>query len=317
MRKKKFVLNDLDEKTKKELEEGSKKVNMVDVMEDQSHAKMYIPGYNRITGGTLSTILLLQAVYWWGKSGKEKFYKFRDKCKHPLYAEGDSWCEELGWTGAEFDGAIKEIGFKLGKTQNRIKEEEAFIVYYKDPQGVTWYDIRDEYLDKSITFNYLLIRKSLITNESGKVKLHNTNTNTKSSTSNTTNQKPVVKGEKEGIFKPVKFDYRTEKWDSFTKEYKDGLKTRYPRLDLKTEFRKLTDWLIDEKENRKVKNFRLFITNWLLKAEKNMDEGDNGDRYQKTEEEFAPDSHVNFSEVMKKKKGDIYRVDNLAAVRSS
>ena len=165
MRKKKLILNDIDGKTRKELEEESKRVNMVDVMEDQSHAKIYLPAYNLITGGTLSTILLLQAVYWWGKSGKKKFYKFKDECKHPLYVEGDSWCEELGWTKFEFDGAIKEIGFKLGKTQNKIKEEEAFIIYYKDPQGVTWYDIRAEYLDKSVTFIYLLIRKNKLKNE--------------------------------------------------------------------------------------------------------------------------------------------------------
>jgi len=283
MRKKKFILNDLDEETRKELEEGSKRVNMVDVMEDQSHAKIYFPAYNRITGGVLSSILLLQAVYWWGKSGKKKFYKFRDKCKHPLYAEGDSWCEELGFTESEFDGTIKEIGFKLGKTQNKIKEEEAFIIYFKDPQGVTWYDIRVEYLDKSLTFDYLLIQKNRTTNESGKTELHNTNTNAKSNNNNITNQELVVK--------------EVEK-----KDYSDGGPN--PVLLTEKEAKKLVDRFgredtrdkIDElsrySKYDKYHNHYSALTNWLKKDKRQEQE-----RKSKTEEEeFAPDSYVNLRE---------------------
>jgi hypothetical protein len=139
------------------------KIDILGIIAEDRCLVNYRRSLNKITGSVLSTIILQQVLYWWEKNGRKKFYKFRDKCDHALYVEGDSWCEELGFTGREFDTAIKKIGFKLGKTDNGIKKEEAFIIYYKDAQGVTWYDINVNYAEERITRNYLVINKSAIT----------------------------------------------------------------------------------------------------------------------------------------------------------
>ena len=126
------------------------RIDILGIIADDITLIPYRPSLNNITGGVLSTIILQQVLYWWKKSGRKQFYKFRDKCNHALYSEGDSWLEELGFTRYEFDTALKRIGFKLGKTNNEIKKEEAFIIYYRDKQGVTWWNIRAEYLEKRI-----------------------------------------------------------------------------------------------------------------------------------------------------------------------
>jgi len=141
------------------------KIDILGIFADDKSLINYRPALNKITGSVLSTILLSQVLYWWKKKGGKEFYKFRDKCNHALYNEGDSWCEELGFSVKEFDNAIKRIGFKLGKTENRIKKEEAFITYYRDSQGVTWYNVNADYLEKRINGIYLVNALSATTKE--------------------------------------------------------------------------------------------------------------------------------------------------------
>jgi len=141
------------------------KLDILGIIADDKSLVTYRPALNKITGSVLSTIILQQALYWWKKGGRKRFYKFRNKCKHPLYNEGDSWCEELGFSGKEFDTAIKRIGFKMGKTENRIKKEEAFIIYYRDSQDVTWYEINVDNLEKELNRIYLVIAERGITKE--------------------------------------------------------------------------------------------------------------------------------------------------------
>jgi len=141
------------------------KVDILGIIADDRSLVAYRPALNKITGSVLSTIILQQALYWWKKGGRKRFYKFRNKCKHPLYNEGDSWCEELGFSDKEFDTAIKRIGFKMGKTENRIKKEEAFIIYYRDSHDVTWYEINTDNLEKKLNRIYLVIAERGITKE--------------------------------------------------------------------------------------------------------------------------------------------------------
>ncbi|MBA7572391.1 hypothetical protein ES695_06645 [Candidatus Atribacteria bacterium 1244-E10-H5-B2] len=143
------------------------KVDILGIIADDVTLVPYRPKLNKITGSVLSTIILQQILYWWKKGGRKRFYKFKDKCNHALYSEGDSWLEELCFTREEFDTAIKKIGFKMGKTENKIKKEKAFIIYYRDPQGVTWYDINAEYLTEKLTSLFLVKRESHVTKESG------------------------------------------------------------------------------------------------------------------------------------------------------
>jgi hypothetical protein len=145
--------------------ENNLKIDILGIFADDKSLINYRPALNKITGSVLSTILLSQVLYWWKKKGGKEFYKFRDKCNHALYNEGDSWCEELGFSVKEFDNAIKRIGFKLGKTENHIKKEEAFIIYYRDSQGVTWYNVNADYLEKRINGIYLVNALSATTKE--------------------------------------------------------------------------------------------------------------------------------------------------------
>lgn len=62
---------------------------------------------NLITGGALESIFLAQLLYWYEVNDCNEFYKFREPCDHPLYKEGDSWCEELGFGIKIIDRIIK------------------------------------------------------------------------------------------------------------------------------------------------------------------------------------------------------------------
>ena len=192
------------------------KVDILGIIADDRSLITYRPALNKITGSVLSTIILQQVLYWWKKSGRKRFYKFRDKCDHALYVEGDSWCEELGFTGREFDTAIKRIGFKLGKTENDIKKEEAFIIYFRDSQDVTWYDININYLEERLTRNYLVINKSAITKK-------------------TTNPQLVTKTETNTNIKTSYSKYGSKKNKDNSGEYDDGLYPLYiPKKDNRT-----------------------------------------------------------------------------------
>lgn len=64
---------------------------------------------NAITGGVTATILLQQIIYWYSNNGNKPFYKFIEPCQHEKYTDGDSWCEELGFSRKEFLTAIKKL----------------------------------------------------------------------------------------------------------------------------------------------------------------------------------------------------------------
>jgi hypothetical protein len=192
------------------------KVDILRIIAEDRSLTLYRGSLNKITGGVTSTILLQQALYWWEKNGRKRFYKFRDKCNHALYVEGDSWCEELYFTMREFDTAIKKIGFKLGKTDNSIKKEEAFIIYFRDSQGVTWYDINANYLEERLTRIYLVNDKSAFTKK-------------------ITNPHLVTKTETNPYIKTSYSKYGSKNNKDNSEEDYDGLYQRYiPKKDIYT-----------------------------------------------------------------------------------
>lgn len=90
---------------------------------------LYRPQYNEFTGSPLATILLGQIAYWWDKSGAKPFFKFKEPCDHNLYREGDSWCEELGFSRRLFDSALKSL------------EAEGLVTHKVDRNRLTWYTL--------------------------------------------------------------------------------------------------------------------------------------------------------------------------------
>lgn len=246
----------------------------------------YIPEYNCFTGGVKATLLFCQCYYWWDKNEGQKFYKFRDKCNHNLYKIGDSWCEELRFTGTEFDDAIKKIGFKLGKGKNIIKKEEALIIYYTDSNRLTWYDVNYELFQKKLNETKEAILKEkpylqtngdsrLLNNPENlnyviqetqiskfrKPKLHKDRDYHTLPGDNNKVPKPLVKEEKK---KPplIKFNYETRKWENIRKEDCADWHMIFPDCNIDVELIKMKQWLLDN-DDRPKKNFRSFITNWL------------------------------------------------------
>ena len=111
---------------------------------------IYRKELNKLTSSVTASLLLKQAMYWDKKTDGE-FYKFISSCNHDLYEKEDSWIEELGFTKYEFRGAIKKIGFKRGKSKNKIdNEEDAYIIYYTDNQRLTWWMVNWEKLNQDL-----------------------------------------------------------------------------------------------------------------------------------------------------------------------
>lgn len=104
----------------------------------------YNPTLNQITGGALSTLVMLQLEHWFGVTGNATFYKFLEPCKCLQYRSGDSWVEELGISKLEFRTAFSKIG-KVYKSKKAFKESTdpfggmMYVAYYDRVQRLTYY----------------------------------------------------------------------------------------------------------------------------------------------------------------------------------
>lgn len=130
---------------------------IIEIIAEDSSLIAYRPSLNKITGSVTATLLLQQVLHYWKNNDRRKFYKFKAPCGHKLYKEGQSWIETLGFTKKEFDGAMKRIGYKRGKTRKAIENEnDALISYYRDSSGLTWYEPNEEKLKKELSRIYLV-----------------------------------------------------------------------------------------------------------------------------------------------------------------
>jgi len=138
---------------------------------------LYRPELRKITGSVNSAILLNQAIFRWVTNGSKEFYKFKEPCSHELYHNGDSWCEELGFSREEFDTALAKIGFKKGtppKNQVPQSPEEALIIYYTDDLRLTRYSVNPALLEKLLNPLYLNVSETTTENtfiNTGKVEI--------------------------------------------------------------------------------------------------------------------------------------------------
>ncbi len=114
-------------------------VDLLALIEDDTHRVSYRPSWNQFTGSVNATLLLQQIIYWWIKSKRRPFYKFNQPCDHPHYRTGDSWLEELGMGRSEFETARRKIA---AKTKGNV-EGEAMVSYWSDPERRTWYALNE------------------------------------------------------------------------------------------------------------------------------------------------------------------------------
>lgn len=102
---------------------------------------------NAITGGITATILLQQIIYWYLNNKNKPFYKFIEPCQHEKYTDGDSWCEELGFSRKEFLTAIKKL------------EDLKLVSKKTNMNRVTFYTLNLRDLDKALKGIYVNAKK--------------------------------------------------------------------------------------------------------------------------------------------------------------
>lgn len=104
----------------------------------------YEPSLNTLTGGINATLLMLQLEYWFQRTEGKSFYKFLEPCEHMQCRPADSWCEEMGFTKAEFRNAFSKIG-KVYKSKKAYLESQdkfeghLYLSYYDRIKRLTYY----------------------------------------------------------------------------------------------------------------------------------------------------------------------------------
>ncbi|MBF0204904.1 MAG: hypothetical protein HQK67_11505 [Desulfamplus sp.] len=131
------------------------KIDILKIFANDKKLVLYRPEWRAITGSVLSTILLLQILYWWDKMGRKPFYKFKEPCGSQLYTEGDSWTEELGFSRTEFDTALKKIGVKISANNPPDPDSTHLVEYWTDINRVTYYTINADELEKVLSGIYV------------------------------------------------------------------------------------------------------------------------------------------------------------------
>jgi hypothetical protein len=150
------------------------------VIAEDKRAVAYRPILAKLTGSATAAVLLQQILFHFDNRDNQPFYKFKQPCEScELYREGDSWCEELGFTRSEFDTALDKIGTKV--TQGRSKKTllswslplrehwidddrgygaslviaiQHLVIYWTDSSRVTWYQVNTELLNQILCFIY-------------------------------------------------------------------------------------------------------------------------------------------------------------------
>lgn len=97
------------------------------------------PELNDITGGFLSTAIFERIMYM--SERYEKVWMFTTPNKNKDYRRGRSWCELFNISKYRFNKALKKFAFKLGKTQNTNKKENALVIYYRTNDNKTYYEV--------------------------------------------------------------------------------------------------------------------------------------------------------------------------------
>ena len=175
-----------------------------------------------------------------------------------MYKEGDSWCEELGFSRSEFDSAIKKIGKKVKKGS---KKEGALVFYWTDTDRKTYYDLNIELLELKLNELYPTLRKvekplyekqDFNFTESRKAALHNTETTTEINTEINTNNVGL------------KNNNKTKEKDSYiSKEQIEKLEEMFPGIDYVFYTEKIKSYA--EEKGKVYKDYYRTILNWARK----------------------------------------------------
>lgn len=159
-------------------------IDLINLISEDNNLIIYRPSLRVVGKSVTGTILLSQIIYRWDKNKRKPFYKFKEPCLHEDYRDGDSWCEELGFSKKEFDSALKNISFKVtAKTKN--EDHEMPIEFWTKQDRKTYYNINEVNLQKSLNGIFLSNQKGFRKGTKGDLHYipetnpeNNTNTNT-------------------------------------------------------------------------------------------------------------------------------------------
>jgi len=91
----------------------------------QEYYVKYHPQLSKALGNDNAALIIDRLEYWFAKKSNG-FYKFFEPCQHPLYREGDSWLEELGFSRKSFLHAFSFIGTRYSSCTSFHKLQDKF-----------------------------------------------------------------------------------------------------------------------------------------------------------------------------------------------
>jgi hypothetical protein len=111
------------------------KPRMVTILNSVRTSISYTPALNNMTGSVTATILLQHLLHLWFENNEKAFYKYKTP---NAQSDGNSLCEELGFSRREFDTALSKISTKV----DRLNEDvDSFVKHSTDFTRKTWYYI--------------------------------------------------------------------------------------------------------------------------------------------------------------------------------
>lgn len=221
------------------------------VLQEDKKRISYRPELNKITNSITATILLYQIIF--RSTNGEPFYKFKSPCSHPLYKEGDSWIEELGFSICEFDTALSKISTRIN-SKTDISQIKTPVYHWTTIDRVTYYQLNLEVLNKKLSEIYDIY----VNEESACSKNKNTNLDITNNTS--------YKEEKKGKDNKEHYnDILLMNISSIMEYYNKGYSSRYGKdkyqlpIENLNGYRTIADNLKKAMFNYKIEDLQLLI----------------------------------------------------------
>lgn len=125
----------------------------------------YYPEFKRVFGSDKVAIIFERLEYWSDKYSSG-FWKFFEPCKHPLYREGDSWEEEIGFSRKVFAKVFPLIGIHYKSKSEFLQQCDPFqgklYVSYYDRKTNRTYFLRNHQFVKDFLQNLWSKTKNLV-----------------------------------------------------------------------------------------------------------------------------------------------------------
>ena len=169
-----------------------------------------------------------------------------------------------GWNKKEDEISLSQFRKTTGllspniiRARKKLLKMNVITVIKRDNSKIPTYRLQKDYTKwKPLSKKIIVIQKDNQRYPKGKLSL------SKRIDTKDTITKPSITKAKE----VVSFDFEKRKFLNITIEDKAGWLDAYPACDIDQELRKMREWLLANPEKRK-KNYRRFIVNWLVKAQ--------------------------------------------------